>query len=217
MLANDREYITELNEPRPRVELLREYEDIKGDKGRLGTWTPTYSGHRFWVLDPRPEEIDPIDIAYGLSRINRFNGATIGNPYSVAQHSLRGADEIAVEYKQHFLLHDATEAYIGDLVSPVKDVVNGDYQAIESRIEAAIAARFGLTWTEEAYRAVKEIDNRMLVTEMWDLRPYSFYRRSESKPFDWFIDVLPWEESYNLLRSSLHGILRENGKEQIPE
>ncbi|TCD14610.1 HD family hydrolase [Oricola cellulosilytica] len=110
------------------------------------------SGRRLDLLDPSPLDIEISDIAHGLARVARWNGQTSGkHAYSVAQHSL------AVEYivgrivpdcspmlRLATLLHDAPEYVIGDMISPFKKVLGGNYKAVETRLEAAIHIRFGL-------------------------------------------------------------------------
>ncbi|MFA5286352.1 MAG: hypothetical protein WC347_12205, partial [Smithellaceae bacterium] len=76
----------------------------------------TFSGIAFDLLNPKPEMILLEDIIHSLALINRFNGAAIF-PYSVAQHSLYVASLLPSELKLHGLLHDAAEAYVGDMVS----------------------------------------------------------------------------------------------------
>lgn len=146
--------------------MLSDYEEKMGDKDRIGDWNPTFSGKRFWTLDPREEEIDPFDICYGLSRIPRFNGNTVGDPYYVGQHCVMGVDLIEDEFKLHFLLHDATENYVHDIITPVKTCLGETYSKIEKKIENCIAKKHNIEWTEKAHKRVKEIDIKMLVNEM---------------------------------------------------
>lgn len=82
-------------------------------------------------VDSRQVRIE--DIAFGLARINRFNGQT---EYSVAQHCVAVCDRISVEsWKKYALLHDAAEAYLGDIIRPVKNRIafdGKDFDALES-------------------------------------------------------------------------------------
>lgn len=143
---------------------------VEDDRGPAA-WTGSGFLH---ILDPRPEEIHLADIARGLSRIARFNGHTTVF-YSVAQHSIlcewiardRG---LGVELQRLALMHDATEAYIGDLIRPVKQALPR-YQEIEAGIWRAIAARFRLP--AEIPAEIKAIDNAALATEKRDLCPGS--------------------------------------------
>lgn len=88
-------------------------------------WIQTTSGVAFDLLAPTVEMVRVADIAHSLARINRFSGHTLGEPYSVAHHSMLVADILAswgcpVPIVREGLLHDASEAYYGFLTSPVK-------------------------------------------------------------------------------------------------
>jgi hypothetical protein len=133
--------------------------------GRVGDWIQTYSGGRFWPLDPRAEEVEIIDIAHALSQICRYNGHC-RMFYSVAQHSMLVAAACSAENRLWGLMHDAAEAYLADVVRPVKHCLEG-WEAIEERVLRAIAERFGLAWPVPA--EVKEIDTRILINEKRDL------------------------------------------------
>jgi hypothetical protein len=95
---------------------------------RHGAWVETVSGKQVDLLNPALEHIDIADIAHHLARINRFSGATAGDMgISVAAHSFFVSDYLFHNTKNpllamHGLLHDAHEAYIGDITSPVKQV-----------------------------------------------------------------------------------------------
>lgn len=115
-------------------------------------WQRMLSGRRLDLLEPLPADIEIADIAHGLARVARWNGQTAGPAvFSVAQHSvlvetlarrldpgLSAADRLAA------LLHDGPEYVIGDLISPFKAVLSGNYKAVEHRLLAAIHARLGL-------------------------------------------------------------------------
>src|SRR5688500_8854364 len=115
-------------------------------------WQRMLSGRRLDILDPSPLDIELSDIAHGLARVARWNGQTLGDfPFSVAQHSLLvleifktldpEADERALLYA---LLHDAPEYVMGDIISPFKTVMGGNYKEVEGRLQAAIYLRFSL-------------------------------------------------------------------------
>lgn len=126
------------------------------------------SGRRLNLLDPSPLDVEIEDIAHGLSRTARWNGQTTGeNIFSVAQHALlverlarRAAPDIDRRWRMAVLLHDAPEYVIGDMISPFKAVIGGDYKAVEARLLAAISLRFGLpaTWPEPLVKIVKAAD-----------------------------------------------------------
>jgi uncharacterized protein len=132
---------------------------------RKGDWFQTHSGIEFYPLDARPEEILIEDIAHGLSRICRFGGHT-RDFYSVAQHSVIVSNIVPEELALAGLLHDATEAYIGDMVRPLKYSVP-QYLLIEDRLWDVIAARFNVPRILPA--EIKHADNVALITERRDL------------------------------------------------
>ena len=115
-------------------------------------WQRMISGRRLDLVDPSPLDIEITDIAHGLARVARWNGQTVGaHAYSVAQHTLLvdeiaaiTAPEIGVTGRLAVLLHDAPEYVIGDLISPFKSLLGGEYRAVEQRLLAAIHRRFGL-------------------------------------------------------------------------
>ncbi|CEJ10056.1 hypothetical protein BN1110_00327 [bacterium YEK0313] len=115
-------------------------------------WQRMLSGRRLDLLDPSPFDVEIEDIAHGLARIARWNGQTTGRHiFSVAQHSVLVAEiaarlepGLAPRWHLAVLLHDAPEYVIGDMISPFKSMIGGDYRAVEARLMAAIHIRFGL-------------------------------------------------------------------------
>lgn len=149
---------------------------------RKGDWTQTYSGIAFWPLDPRPEEILIEDIAHALSRQCRFAGHIRNREfYSVAEHSLLVSQHVPHEYALWGLLHDAAEAYIGDMVRPLKKNIS-QYEEIERQIMHAVCSRFGLP--QEMPTCVQEMDTCLLFSERAMLLappPYPWEHEQESK------------------------------------
>lgn len=127
----------------------------------------THSGIEFDVCNPDPDLIEIEDIAHALSHICRFTGHT-KHFYSVAQHSYLCATLVPPEHALEALLHDAAEAYIGDVSSPLKAQLPG-YQVIEANLEQAIRQRFGLPAQKTPW--VKEADLQMLAAEKAHLMP----------------------------------------------
>jgi len=115
-------------------------------------WQRMLSGRRLDLLDPSPLDVELPDIAHGLARVARWNGQTRGDyAFSVAQHSVL-VFEIALALdpalndraQLHALLHDAPEYVVGDIISPLKAAIGGDYKNVEERLLGAIHIRFGL-------------------------------------------------------------------------
>lgn len=141
------------------------------------TWILTNRGIRFDLLEPTAEMVHPNDIAFSLARLCRFNGHT-SKHYSVAEHSFRVHELVEPEHQLHALLHDATEAYIGDMTRPLKLAMRGYaedmavddvYGQVEQRIWLAICERFDLE--PELPAQVKEADMYLLAVERRDLMP----------------------------------------------
>jgi hypothetical protein len=134
---------------------------------RRGGWLQTYTGAKFYPMDPRPEEIRILDIAHALSQLVRFAGH-VRFPYTVAQHSVLASKRAARENKLWALLHDATEAYLVDLPRPVKHSMGMEtYRQAEHDLMMTICQRFGLCYDEPA--EIKEVDFRLCSTEARDL------------------------------------------------
>lgn len=134
---------------------------------RTGNWFLSSKGRRIYPFDMRPEDVDIEEIAAALSKLCRFNGHT-RSFYSVAQHSVLVAQSLPVELCLVGLLHDATEAYCGDLIRPIK-LEMPTYRYMEDRMWEKIAQRFSLPF--EIPGAVKIADTRALFTERRDLLP----------------------------------------------
>jgi hypothetical protein len=121
----------------------------------------TYTGRQFWPIDPRANEVHIEDIAHALSMMCRYNGHC-RTFYSVAEHSVLVSQHVPPEHALWGLLHDASEAYIADIVRPAKRFIVGYHEA-ETRIMNAVCERFGLQPTMPA--EVKRVDNAILADE----------------------------------------------------
>jgi 5'-deoxynucleotidase YfbR-like HD superfamily hydrolase len=131
-------------------------------------WQRMLSGRRLDLLDPSPLDVEITDIAHGLARVARWNGQTVGDhAFSVAQHCLVVEDiagllepELTACQRLVVLLHDAPEYVIGDMISPFKAVMGGDYKTVEKRLADAIHRRFGLEKhdTERLKKLAKKAD-----------------------------------------------------------
>ena len=137
---------------------------------KKGNWFQTYTGIKFYPFDFAEDDIDINDIAHALSNICRYNGHS-KRFYSVAEHSLYVSDycfdHFSTTSALYGLLHDASEAYICDLVRPLKyEHEFIFYRDLEAKLQKAIYAKFGLddSFTELTHR-VKFADDIMLITE----------------------------------------------------
>lgn len=135
-------------------------------------YVSTFSGNRFYPLEPRIDRVAIEDIAHGLAYQCRFNGQT-REFYSVAQHSLIVASLVPPQLRLAALLHDAAEAYLGDMVKPLK-VLLPEFAAIEDKVTALIAEAFDIDFSD--YAPIKRADLIALATEKRDLMPHSVER-----------------------------------------
>lgn len=133
---------------------------------RADGWIQTYTGRQFWPLDPRPEHIQVEDIAHALSMLCRYNGHCL-EFYSVAQHCVLMSHEVLPEHALWALLHDAAEAYLGDMPRPLKHQDEmAQFRLAETEIMLAVQDRFELG--DEPFE-IRDADNRMIATEKRDI------------------------------------------------
>ena len=137
-----------------------------------GHWTTTYTGRKFHYLDPQPDEICIEDIAHALALTCRFGGHCKAF-YSVADHSIRVAEILSPNLRLAGLLHDAHEAYLHDLLRPIKqdmpvyrELADKIQHAIEERLVSATQLQF---IHHVSMYPVKCADNILLATEARDL------------------------------------------------
>lgn len=145
----------------------------------------TFTGRKFWPLQPRQDDLDINDIAHALSNICRFTGHT-RLFYSVAEHSVRVAEILPPDLRLWGLLHDASEAYLCDLASPVKKQCAG-YAEAEGKLEFEIATAFGLSWPRPF--DIKTADLTLFEAERRDLMPGDY------RPVD-YPHISPWCPRY---------------------
>lgn len=145
-----------------------------------GDWLQTYTGKQFFPMDPDPAEVNITDIAHALSLLCRYNGH-VQRFYSVAEHCVLVSHLVSPEEALWGLLHDATEAYVGDMVRPLKNHMP-DYQRVENRVMLAIAERFDLSGTMPD--GVKTADTRLLLDERDALLGPA--------PAEWDVDGVPY-------------------------
>lgn len=108
------------------------------------------------------------DIAHHLAKIQRYGGCLPLNAnYSVAQHSILMAFHAAEFYDldtaRACMLHDASEAYLGDVVSGLKKYLP-DYTKIESTLTQMIEDKYLINSSK--YAIVEELDKRIVLNEV---------------------------------------------------
>lgn len=126
-------------------------------------WIQTYTGKSFYPQNPTMDSICIEDIAHALSQLCRFTGHT-SVPYNVAQHCILVSYLCDPENALYGLIHDSSEAYLGDQSSPIKKLPElAGYRELEKRVQDAICRRFGLSEIEP--KDVKRADLMMLSIE----------------------------------------------------
>lgn len=142
-------------------------------------------------VDVDPTSFDIEDIAHALAMTNRFAGHT-PFPYSVAQHSVLASYEAPRGMQFEALMHDAHEAYIGDVSTTLKQLLP-DFRVVERRMESALRRHYGLP--ERRSALVKQIDLRMLATEC-DQLGFTFADRIDAEAYDHLvIEEWDWREA----------------------
>lgn len=161
------------------------------------TWIQTYTGRRFNPTNPVVEAICIEDIAHALSMQCRFSGH-VKEFYSVANHCILASYLCDTKDKLHGLLHDASEAYLVDIPSPIKRSGQfNNYLEFEKRMEAALAKKFGIA--ESMPTSVKLVDELLLVTEARDLMSTKTHKWSNNaKPLPFIIKPLSQQDSKKL-------------------
>jgi len=136
---------------------------IPPQNSHLGLFN-TASGNLIDLNNPHPSEINIEDIAHALSNICRFGGHA-GTFYSVAQHCCLVTGMVPHEAKKMALLHDASEAYLGDVIKPLKNIIGASYTSIEDRFTQLINQRFQIKPSSVQALEVKKADSIMLEIE----------------------------------------------------
>ena len=202
-------------------------------------WLQTASGRAFDLVEPMPGMVDfEVDIPEALARIPRFTGHVRGGAYSVAQHSVIGANALQQETGRRdlaaaFLLHDAHEAYIGDIATPIGPAladlavhaspmgVNADLHVrralhlMKAQLDRAIHDAAGIEWPlpDDVARAVKEMDLRMLATERRQVLGPAPARWDEAveaaKPIRMTgkLRIWPWPQAADAFRTALRNLI----------
>jgi len=141
----------------------------------------TPGGRLLDLADPKVEDLDLEDIAHNLARVCRFGGA-VDEFYSVASHSVYVARQLeaqgaALAVVRAGLLHDATEAYLGDMVSGLKRLCP-EYRSLEDVWAGCVEARFDVRLRRDPHKSIiKEADLRARLAECRDLFVHCPYPR----------------------------------------
>ena len=148
-------------------------------RGKERAWQRMLSGRRLDILDPSPVDVELSDIAHGLARVARWNGQTQGDyPYSVAQHSVLVLEifsamqpDAGPRDRLYALLHDAPEYVMGDIISPFKAAMGGNYKEVEDRLLGAVHLHFALNATAPValQRQIKKADKQAAYHEAVNL------------------------------------------------
>lgn len=136
---------------------------------------PTARGITFDLDAPTADMIDPFDIAWSLAMTNRYGGHS-WLAVNVASHSLNvlriAGEQFGVTDRQVLLaalLHDAHEAYLGDVIRPLKRMLGETWAAIEARVDTAIADRFGFPVETFGDPKIRQADHIVYGWERRDL------------------------------------------------
>lgn len=153
------------------------------------TWIQTRYGKEWKLLDPDPADVCLQDIAASLNWLCRFNGHC-SRFYSVADHSVLVARELESVHGPrlalHGLLHDAAEAYMGDMASPLKRLFP-EFKKMEEKTLRVIYEGLGVEYPSDAdLKIVKAYDLRALVTEQ------ALFMPDPPKPWGWEMDHRPF-------------------------
>lgn len=187
-------------------------------RGKERAWQRMLSGRRLDILDPSPLDVELSDIAHGLARVARWNGQTVGDyPFTVAQHSIlvlelfRAANRAAdIRSLLYAVLHDAPEYVMGDIISPFKAAMGGNYKEVENRLLGAVHLRFSLPAVPSAAlgKLIKRADREAAFLEATHLAGFDeeearrFFGEPsfpvfEFEPFEKLIRPWPTREAYD--------------------
>lgn len=167
----------------------------------------TGRGVYFDVFKPEGFTFDIGEIADSLSKLCRFNGHT-NEFYSVAQHSVLVSLIVPIEYSIPALLHDAHEAYIGDMVRPIKGAMH-EYRAMEDRVQRALRRDLGLP--ETLHPSIGHADLIAMATERRDLMPHNtepWESLEGIKALPYKIKPLPPKKARKMFLTRVHQLLK---------
>jgi len=173
------------------IDLEEEIRDAAPARLRVGDWGLTVSGRQFWPQDPRTGDVDIIDIAHALAHQCRFAGHT-HSFYSVAQHSILVSRACRPENALIGLLHDATEAYLQDIIKPLKRALIG-YADLERAWAYTIGLTFGLDdKLVELGDDIHAADRLVCIAERRDLMAPNWAWKYGADERCWADRIEPW-------------------------
>lgn len=182
---------------------------IHSTPGRRGYSMQTFTRTMFWPADPRADEVNIVDIGHALSNICRFGGHA-KRFYSVAQHSVLVSRIVEPVFALKGLMHDAPEAYIGDLVRPIKRLPGMHvYENVEDAVWSVICERFGISQTLP--KEVIEADHTALATEMRDVMGGHVHRCDLPDPLPETINPLPAQAAEELFLARFFELVESKG------
>jgi hypothetical protein len=147
-------------------------------------WFRTFSGRRFPIFTPRLSDYELDDIAASLSKQCRFNGHT-KRFYSVAQHSLNVYRIVSEPAKGWALFHDAGEAYVSDVITPLKRHLPLVKDA-EERIQDDLILRYAISYDNAIAEEVHAADRYMVFLEAETLL-------NNANTAEWSLERIPFE------------------------
>lgn len=158
-----------------------------------GTWMQVQGGRVFYPMDPRANEVFLEDIGFALARINRFNGHA-DQCISVAQHLcqcqwMAYSEGYGVRVQYAVLMHDAAEAFIGDMVRPLK-VYMADFKQVELKVMAAIMEALDVPKMDDSL--IKRFDNFGWAWEKRDCFKSAGEWPNTPKLPDYLYTMKPW-------------------------
>lgn len=164
-------------------------------------WLIMQSGHQFWPLDPKVEDIRIEDIAHSLAKQCRWNGhlSNINHHYSVAQHSIYVSLRVEADISRLWgLLHDATETYICDVPRPLKPMIP-EYKIIEDKIAKTVIDKFNIPFDNLIDADLHRADMDLLFMERDELvsclgpddDPVFPFEGEHLRPIDTIYDIDP--------------------------
>lgn len=173
------------------TDLKKRLDEVEGSFFAGDGWINTYTGRKVYPLNLQLDDLDIIDIAHALSHVCRYAGH-VTQFYSVAQHSVHVSQFVPPEYAMWGLLHDASEAYLGDVPRPWKRAPwMKQYREAERRVMEKVVEFFGLEPKTEPPE-VKRVDTLICGPEA-DLLM--------AKHPDWTIPEYPQEWKFRLTRA----------------